>query len=855
MIIGGFLILLLALGFLTFDDWLWGGRGRSGDAIGRVADRSGDVRVKFDGEVKWQKAHVGEKLIYNDTIFAGASSKADLQLGASSLEVSENTLVVLRRQDNAHFLNLNFGKLLGHIAKADKIVIDTGDGKSAVLSSESGSEVVLEKKGGKTEVKVTKGEAELVLQSGKKQVLTTRSRTILEDADRLTVRTVTPKSGEPVYSKQPITQKFEWAYDGKPAVDANDRFAVEFSQTPDFQKIYAVKTVQGKTDLNVNLADSQDLYYRVRGPKNEVSEMEHFQFVRMNPPFIVTPSKDSVYLTNPHESAPLTVEFRDQPGRPQFLMQIASDPDFKNVIVNEEKTELKNQQNLPSGAYYLRASADYGNGRASDWSATVPFQVKDKPILKLTRITGTPTPSMHFSNSAVIKNKEYPEALYSASKEDVQKYLAEREGFLNNYFAPIRSSSDDIVVDTMDGTKPTSTSYNFPAREIYPGSQRYRYQVIKKGHHPSAWSNQQRLTIALEPPRENSFTVDTAKMTADGKAPATVGFTRVLFAKQYEVQMSHQPDFANVKSIKVQKPVISFTAKDGQSYYVRARALDGNGHPISDFSRSEQVDPGPQILQARADREKHRAPAATNTISTTVSSMRTFEHWHGAWAWVGSGINYTSYNQTITNVGNFYSHDIQPIGAYLEVGWGDRIWSGIFSYKNTPGTVQVSNASVNGGKFQWQTISGEAMYCPLQPFTVFGKPANVGLRAGLQYQSMPFATVNSLGTALNVATLNSINASVGATVEWARDRWRYYWTMRYQYPLSASSAGTTITPELAFDGSVGTAYYFTDHWKAGAFWYGQWQEFNFASTLGGTTATGSQMLFFSALDLRLGYDF
>lgn len=866
LIIGGVVILLLALGFLTFDDWLWSGGRKSGEVIGQISDRTGDVRLKYDGEVKWQKAKAGENLMYNDTIFSGANSKADLKLGNSNLQVAENTLVVLRRQDNARFLNLNYGKLLGRIAKDDKILIDTGDGKTAILSSKSGSEIVLEKKDGKTELKVTKGEAELISHNGKKQTLTTRSRAVVEEeAPRapatpepaFSVRTITPKSGEPIYSKDPISEKFEWAYDGKPAVEPHDRFQIEFSQTPDFQSLFAVKTIDGRTSEMVAMENSQDVYYRVRGPKNELSQIEKLSFVRMTPPVIITPVKDSVYMADPKQPAEVVVEYQDQFGRPQFMTQIASDPEFKNLIVNEQKPELKNPQNLPSGAYYLRAAADFGNGRASDWTETVPFQVKDKPVLKLTRIVAPPVPSMHFDSSAIIVNKDYPENLYSASNEDVQKYLAEKEGFLNNYFAPIRSSSDDIVIDTMDGSTPTPTAYNWPARSIYPGSQRYRYQVIKKGQKPSGWSNQERLDIALEPPHQTSLTVDTAKLSEEGKAPATIGFSRVLFAKQYEVQMAHQPDFGGAKSVIVKNPAVTFTASDEKPYYFRARALDAAGKPISDFSRSEQVDPGPQILQARNERDKRRAPAATNTIATTQESVlrRTFEHWRGYWAWAGTGANYTSYTQTVKGVGNFDSHDIEPAGAYLEFGWGNKLWAGIFSYKNTPGIVNVSNATVNGGKFQWQTVSGEGMYCPIEPFTIFGKPANLGLRAGLQYQNMPFATVAASGTALNVSTISMINASVGATLEWARDRWRYYWTMRYQYPLSISSAGTTASSTLAFDGSLGAAYYLNDHWKVGGFWYGQWQQFQFTTSLGGTTNTGSQMLFYSALDLRLGYDF
>jgi hypothetical protein len=877
LIAGGVIILLLALGFLTFDDWMWGGARRSGDVIGNIASRSGDVRVKFDGDVKWQKASKGENLIYNDTIFAGAQSEADLKLGNSSLKVSENTLVVLRRQDSARFLNLNYGKLLGKIAKDDKILIDTGDGRHAVLSSSKGSEISLEKKNGKTEVRVVKGEAEIQTHDGVKQKLTPASAPVVAErsvappppppppprpapprAVAYSIRALKPKANDVFYSKDPLTANFEWTYDGKPAIDPKDRFQIEFSKTPGFESLLASRTVDGRLKEEFHVRNSFDVFYRVRGPKNELSQTEKLKFVRMLPPEIITPVKDSTYISSEQQPANVKVQFREIAGQPRYWMQVSSDQEFKTVLVNESKSEPENMQSLPAGVYFLRARSDFGSEHLSDWSAAVPFQVKERAPKIKPLAQKKVAPPIAFENSVTIQNKSYPSELYSASRTKVQEYLASNESFMGDYFGPLKGHSDDVVLDTMDGSKPAPTGFRWPASKIYPGQMTYRYQVLRKGKKPSRWSHQEKVNIVLEPPEQTSLAADLKKPAKDGRVAMKMKFTPLLFADKYQVQMAQKPDFSDVKNLTVKKPELGFYAKQNSVYYWRARALDEKGKPISEFSKPASLDAAPVIMQAKQkQQQKERQPASeANTIATSESAIhRTFEMQHGYWMWVGTGLNFTSYNQSIFGVGTFDSHDIEPAGAYLELGSGDGTWGWTVTYKNTPGNITVSNTTVNNPQFQWQTFTGEALYCPIKPGTLLGQPINFYLRAGIQYHEMPFATVNAAGTALNVATLDMLNASVGASAEWARHNWRYYWTMRYQYPLTSSGSGTDITPLFAFDGSVGTAYYLSDRWKLGLFWYGQWQQFNFQTSVGGTAASGWQNLFYSAMDLRLGYDF
>ena len=141
IIVTAIIILLLAAGSFYFDGWMWGGRRDRGARIGTIVARNGDVRARFDGDVRWQRAAGGQDLIYDDAIYAGNGSSARLQFGESEMTVSENSLVVLRRDQNIDFMRLAYGNLYGRIAQDQKIVIDTGDGKPIELTASSNAQV------------------------------------------------------------------------------------------------------------------------------------------------------------------------------------------------------------------------------------------------------------------------------------------------------------------------------------------------------------------------------------------------------------------------------------------------------------------------------------------------------------------------------------------------------------------------------------------------------------------------------------------------------------------------------------------------------------------------------------------
>jgi hypothetical protein len=76
LILIALILLIVASSLFYFDSWMWGGKRDRGDVIGLISKKSGDVRLKFEGELKWQRASGGDNLVYNDAVYAGAGSEA-----------------------------------------------------------------------------------------------------------------------------------------------------------------------------------------------------------------------------------------------------------------------------------------------------------------------------------------------------------------------------------------------------------------------------------------------------------------------------------------------------------------------------------------------------------------------------------------------------------------------------------------------------------------------------------------------------------------------------------------------------------------------------------------------------------
>lgn len=863
LILAALAILLLATGLFYFDGWMWGSRGNRGERIGILSSRLGDVRMKFEGDLKWSKASPGQDLIYNDSVYAGAGSEADLSLGQSEMKVTENTLVVLRRENNVNFMNLSYGNLFGKLAKNEKVVIDTGDGKPIELLPSSDTKIVLKKVGGKSELKVVSGRADLIIngkrtkvESDYKVVVDGKSEPRLETKPKLQL--LRPLRDQVFYSEEPSRLAFAWRYDTGRQPASSENFSLEFATTPTFEELHFKRDVKGQMNTSIMAAESLSLFYRVRGPHGELSNIEKVNFVRLQKPLIVKPVAKSQFLVPAERNARVEIEFR-KPQQATVWYQIANDPAFQSVIALESTKEAKTLRDFAPGNYFMRAKSDFGDGHETAWTDTVPFTVDHK--LEKLDLQKANVPSKVY-----IPNDQYPPSLYSASSSKVKTYLA-NNGLLKDFFPFPRESFDEINLKFDSAPRPqTQTGTAWPKEKLHPGKYAYKYQTTKKNYEPSPWSTDKTLEIWMEPPRPIGD-VTYGEVRSDGTADAQWRFTPLLFAGSYDVEISQDPNMRNAKELHVTEPKV-MTALSGDNYW-RARARDQQGRIISEYSAAYKLKSGvPLYLAKNPPPEPQRRPAATERTSTHVDRHHEepFEK-NGWWAWFGMGENYVDYRQTNTDTstgqgrGSLNDQHLKGLSKYIEAGFvGLSNWGGIFTYKSTPGTFSPTlpaNHSIDRTDYTWTTTSIEGVLRKTSPYSLFGSPILYGMRLGVQHHQVPFVFLNADAN-LELKNNTMTTASAGVLAEWLRSRWTYSWLMRYQYPLTSTADGSSqfsIAPTFGFDGSIGASYNFTRQLKGGIFWYGQWHQFGFQYSDGQVGNQGFQTLFYSNIDLRLGWDF
>jgi hypothetical protein len=832
---------------------MWGGRRDSHDRIAMITFHQGDVRTKFSSDVKWQRASGGQGLEYNDSIYAGANSSAKIQIGESEMTLTENSLIVLRRDQNTSFLNLNYGSIFGNVAKGEKVVIDTGDGKPIELRPSKSAQIVVRKGNkGRTTLDVVSGDVEVTV-NGKSDHLSKSNQLVFDQApaphlEQLKLELVKPVHAQTFYSEDPGRIAFEWKWANGRRPTAEDQFKLQFSSDPAFSSIRLNRDVQGLLTTELNASQSVNLYYRVLGPHGEISPVDKVSFVRMIKPQIVKPIAGSVYPEPVNDKSLIEAEFR-KPELADVDFEVSATPDFSQApVVTESLSDSKRVMELPTGRYYLRARNKYAEAQFSGWSETVPFSVARK-------VDTLSLPPISDRSQVIVPNRIYPQQLYTAQQRLVREYL-HKHGLLQEFFPP-GFERIHVQVSANNG-KPQiiqQASVAWPSSHLEPGHYDFRYAASKSGFKPSAWTGSKSLDIAMEPPKP----VGEVQYQAENKDGTSTGhwrFTPLLFAKSYDVEIAHDTQFQSPREIKVKTAQVSAPVS-GENYW-RVRARDAQGRIISEFSRPYKLSsPVPSYLAK--NEAAARQPAAVESTTASLNEMKeqTFVK-NGWWGWVGSGENYVDYRQSQPGISTLKDEHFRGLSQYIEAGFtGQSGWGGDISYKNTPGIIQPNNATVSPNTYAWTTLGLEGVYHTAAPFSILGSPVIYGLRLGLQQHKMPFVFVDEVGNLL-LKTNDMTDASAGLLLEWSRRRWTYYWLMRYQYPLTSKADGASqwsMQPVFAFDGSIGASYNITRQLKLGLFWYGQWHQFNYTYSDGTVVDSGFQSLFYSNVDVRLGIDF
>ena len=282
----------------------------------------------------------------------------------------------------------------------------------------------------------------------------------------------------------------------------------------------------------------------------------------------------------------------------------------------------------------------------------------------------------------------------------------------------------------------------------------------------------------------------------------------------------------------------------GQELTINSSLPQTPVNPLRELSSSESADTAQSPSQDPAPKPS-QFPTAVVFISDPQKNPE-------FWLWIGAGMNFQYYNQSIPGIsGEATFQNIQGPTSLIRLGAQGETLGLDLSYKETPGKMSSSSTiAVTNGNYSWRTLSAEGLY---------RKDDDLNFRAGFQHHSMPFMSLDATTAIVDVKANTLTMATLGFDRSFKfSDKLRGEWQMRYQHPLLSGSTDAipfSVTPKFAFDGSIGSVYSLNKTARAGLYWYGQWHEYGFSYDRGTNAFSGSQTLFYSNVEVRLGLEF
>lgn len=839
-----FLLIATVSGIYGYDFFFGsGGKMREG-AVAELTGYQGDVRMKFTGDLAWQAGRKNQKLIYDDSVFSGPNSTAELKMGESKIQLAPNTLVVIRKDRNFSSLNITYGNVSGSIAKGDHFVIESKSGEKFELKGMENSKINIDHERGKIVLKVLEGNAQFV-KDGKVQNLSSRDEVRLSSFEKNGVNPlvfVMPEVPAQYSLSESEMVEFAWTYT-RADTQATGPFILEMSDNPSFTTIMLREELT-ESKFSTSLHFPLDIYYRVKDQDGNHSETRRLSLMNPKAPQILEPQENQAFESDPGQTYRADVVMTTPTFQSRARVEVAKDPQFQQVAEVRTGVESKYDFNLPVGKYYVRARLEYKQfthdfaQMTSDWSNVRAFSIHEK--LDLDRLA-----KLQLPRKVVVPNNKYASDLYSRDSR-AREHLAQHPPF-SNFFNEVVRPGHEIVMRNSDQPAIRRSDEGFPAAWIEPGAIAFNYQLESYGQ-ITLPSKNHALWIEMAPPNDLANRQD-----------GHLSWSPILFAKGYQVELKSNGVTSTFwpKGHNAKVPV-----EDGKKYAFRVRALGKNAHPISDWSLAKDFTPEiprpAEVAPLAENNSQERDPAseqATNSIRMNEKSNLIQKAI--AWIWAGTGVNFLAVRQTINNTADVEYKNTKSGSVFLEGGWWFwKRWGAAFSYKRTPGDIRVDNYPVSQRSFVWDTYTAELLYGLPWVTNIFGRQIDYGLRAGLQKHSFPFLFVDS-GNSLVQSQSEMVAGSLGFFAETA-GRWKFHWNMRYQQPISSTTSGGNtfkISPIVGFDGLVGTSYNLTSRLKTGMFWYGQLHNYKFNYQSATQNNVGEQTLFYSNWEARLGLDF
>lgn len=866
-------------------------------SIGFVHPVGPDVRIRGLEESEWNTIRSDANVFQDDKVYTGQSSSAIVNLKSQQkLTVRPNSLIVIADKTDTVSVDMDAGGgFLSEIKKGVKLFVKKDKTETQIEST--GAVIQLEAQN-KNEIKlvVLKGEATVKSDGQEKpvQVVAHEEVKVVEqkvDITPLNIELMTPSPGDVLWNEKQGLQ-FSWNIKED---DKNAVFVVEVSRDPLFPENETLRKESSEHSLELSVAPGRVYFWRVKNKKSvshseSYSATSSFSFFDLQPPVIIGNAELQIKTDwRGQVEKPITFGWVDPSMSDRYLFQMSMDKDFSKVTYEEtSKSNSLSISNISEGVVYWRVisskdgrkdlTSNVGqlivtaekppveapiemplasNPKVQEQASQIPPTVEPEPIPSPVPQVAAPEPVLPPLTAPLLKKDKYVFDL-----NDIKS-------FAEISWEPIASASEYRVELATDREfkgiiQSDSTS---SAKWTWTDSQAGSYYIRvaaertdKLGHKEEAVSEYSILKVNLPAPLLTDFDLindefpQQAMLTWDGASDA----------ESYEIQISEDANFKDVKKAYSKTRQLLFEVTGPKEYFARVRSYIKNKGVSSPLSNVLKISvPGlPVPVQAEVKVEEKPQPVAVIEPApeppkiNPPSQRYLYDPKFSVYA--GTGFDYLSFDQkgnTGSESGGFstINYPTTLLGLNVKLASNTRLR---FEYHLWPGKMKADEtAPLTSTDFNWSTMIGEAQVRLHET-----EHSSYDLLLGAQRHSVPFLSVSSNDTTLDILQNNLLNASVGFQARYLSESKKYEYEIfgRYQHMLSSASENGfqfEAHPKLMFDGSVGVARYFDNGLKAGVYWFGQQQSFQYDFTRDGTSTSGEQSFFNSNVQFRIEWGF
>ena len=254
-------------------------------------------------------------------------------------------------------------------------------------------------------------------------------------------------------------------------------------------------------------------------------------------------------------------------GAAQYQLQLASDEDFENLLINDT-TELVEYQvsALNLGRYYWRIRAMDAANRSGAWSSVNSFEIKPPAIPEL----------LFPSDNEAIRNTNQPILAWGVVANAA------------NYIVEVSTSNNfDVVVQSS-----TQSASSYSTTALGGGSYYWRVKSVDSVGHESEFSDAR--SFSIEGP-EAPTGITSSWEPSEKRFEISISWQESNYAENYEVEVSDNPDF--IGSVVISSTSLKHTRlMDVGHYYFRVRSGNSSG-TFGEWSDRMELSPGQFIVK------------------------------------------------------------------------------------------------------------------------------------------------------------------------------------------------------------------------------------------------------------------